>query len=804
MKKMIAMLALALGPFWALTGQGMLMGQVTNDRGDGLSGAHVLVEEAGKGELTDDKGMYRIEGLGAGRYTVRVTFVGYEKATRVVAVEEGAPQTLLNIQLEEQIYLLDELVVAAVRAGSRTPMTYKNLGKEELEENNMGQDVPYLLRFTPSLVETSDAGNGIGYTGLRIRGSDPTRVNITINGIPLNDPESQGVYWVNLPDFSSSVEDIQIQRGVGTSTNGAGAFGASINLNTNKVRREAYARLSGSAGSFNTWKSAVQFGSGLLADRFTLEGRLSSIQSDGYIDRARADLSSYYLSGAYVGNRSTLRFNVFSGKEETYQAWYGVSADLANDPERRTFNPAGTEKAGEPYDNEVDNYSQTHYQLLFSRQLSRAWNLNLNGHYTRGLGYYEQYKAGELLSDYGIASPFSETSDLIRRLWLDNHFYGITYALQYQRNRLNWTLGGAWNRYLGGHYGDVIWARNAGDSEIRHRFYENDAVKRDFNIFSKGEYEITDALSAYLDLQYRSIFYEFLGFDRLGRNVTQSVGLHFFNPKAGLFWSLSQRTAAYASFAVGHREPNRNDYTESSPDSRPRPERVLNTEAGLQHKWKELEFQANFYHMHYQDQLVLTGQINDVGEYTRINAPVSYRMGIELEGRWQHKSGWAAQAGATLSRNKILDFVQFVDVYDPDFNYIGQEEENLGTVDMAFSPSLIANAQLSYDVLKKKEEQSLEIALLHKYVGRQYLDNSGGAGAVLGAYFYGDLRITYSRPLKWMKRMEAALLVANIWDQLYSSNGWAYNYRFAGELYTDAGFYPQAGRNFLVSLKLDW
>ncbi|MBK7409170.1 MAG: TonB-dependent receptor [Saprospirales bacterium] len=641
MKKFFVFLSLLLGQVGMLHAQALLTGKVTDAQGEALSGAHVFLVESRTGVLSDENGQYRLEGLAPGRYSVRVTYLGYEEAVRTTDIPEGKEQVVLDVQLTDQVYRFDELVITATRAGSRTPITYKNLNKEELEAQNFGQDIPFVLRFTPSLVETSDAGNGVGYTGLRIRGSDPTRINITINGIPLNDAESQGVYWVNMPDFTSSVEDIQVQRGVGTSTNGAGAFGASINLNTNKLRREPFAQLAGSAGSFNTWRRSVQFGSGLLAGHFTLEGRLSAISSDGYIDRAAAGLSSQFFSAAYLADRTTLRFNLFSGKEVTYQAWYGVPEAYLDDPDLRTYNPAGTEKAGTPYDNEVDNYQQTHYQLLYSRQLARRWNLNLNGHYTRGFGYYEQYKAGQVLAEYAIQGQGVDTSDLIRRLWLDNHFYGLTYALQFQSpgNRLRWTLGGAWSRYLGDHYGEVIWARNAGDSEIRHRYYENEAEKRDFNVFSKWEYDLSDAWSAYLDLQYRTIFYEFLGYDRQGNNVTQSVNLHFFNPKAGLFWQLGERTAAYASFAVGHREPNRNDYTESSPDSRPHPERVLNTEVGLQHTRKQWGFNANVYHMYYQDQLVLTGQLNDVGEYTRINVPVSYRLGMELEAQWQSTRG---------------------------------------------------------------------------------------------------------------------------------------------------------------------
>ena len=807
MKKVFILLAMAFAPACYLFAQGALTGKVLDEGLKPLEGAHVFIQEVQAGAMTDQLGIFRIEGLEFGTYTVTASYVGYRDTVQIIEFMQGKSAYRV-FQLKREAYTLDELVVSAVRAGVRAPFTYKNLNKEELETQNLGQDVPYILRFTPSLVETSDAGNGVGYTGLRIRGSDPSRINITINGIPLNDAESQGVYWVNLPDFTSSVQNIQVQRGVGASTNGAGAFGASINLNTNKYRHEPFAQIAASAGSFNTWRRSVQFGSGWLKKYFTVEGRLSAISSNGYIDRASTDLSSYYLSAGYSAIRTSLRLNLFSGREVTYQAWYGVPEAYLDDPELRTFNPAGTEKAGDPYDNEVDNYRQTHYQLLFNQKLAANWNLNINGHYTRGYGFYEQYKANQYLADYGIKYEVSAISDLIRRLWLDNHFYGITYALKYQGEArpLQWTLGGAANRYLGDHYGEVIWARNAGDSEIRHRFYENEAEKRDINVFSKWEYDLSEAWSAYLDLQYRTIFYEFLGYDRQGDNVTQSVDLHFFNPKAGLYWQVGERTSAYASFAVGHREPNRNDYTESSPDSRPRPERLLNTEVGFYHSRSRWGIYGNLYHMYYQDQLVLTGQLNDVGEYTRINVPVSYRMGMELEAQWQNPGGWKASAGLTLSRNKISGFQEYLDEYNEDFQWVGQQLLDRGAVDLAFSPSLIGSAQVAYDFLHRsgaEKGHSLELALLNKYVGRQYLDNSGADDSVLAPYFYTDLRVVFALPVKWLERMETALLVSNVWNQLYASNGWSYRYLLGEMVATDKGFYPQAGRHFLISLKID-
>jgi len=409
----------------------------------------VYIKELKLGAAADSSGSYSIPGLPPGRYTLRVSFIGSESLERTFEVEAGRDVYTLDLRIRERSTTFDELVIKANRADERTPVAYENLDKEEIQQSNLGQDVPFLLRWTPSAVVTSDAGTGIGYTGIRIRGSDPTRINVTINGIPLNDAESQGVFWVDLPDFLSSANSIQIQRGVGTSTNGAGAFGASINLSTVETRKDPYAILGGSIGSFNSWKSNVQVGTGLLNDKFLLTGRLSTIQSDGYIDRATADLNSYAVSAKYLGNSSSLTFNLFSGHEITYQAWYGVPADFLDNPETRTYNPAGTEKEGEPHEDEVDNYRQTHYQLLYNNQLNRNWFLNLNAHYTRGRGYFEQYKTGQLLSDYAI-DPVGEEpdqSDLIRRLWLDNHFYGTVYSLNYVPDNqvFDWTLGGAFN-----------------------------------------------------------------------------------------------------------------------------------------------------------------------------------------------------------------------------------------------------------------------------------------------------------------------------------------------------------------------
>ena len=623
-----------------------IFGKVTAEE-ESLIGATIYVTELERGTTSQIGGDYLLEKIPAGNYNLRVNYGGYEEHNVAVKVNSN---TRLDINISRRIEF-DELIVSATRAGEKTPMTYTNVSKKELEKNNLGQDVPFLLKYTPSVVVSSDAGTGIGYTGIRVRGSDPSRINVTINGIPLNDSESQGTFWVDLPDFASSADNIQIQRGVGTSTNGAGAFGASINLNTSKVHKEAYAQISNSVGSFNTLKNNIQVGSGLIKDHFTFDARLSQIKSDGYVDRAEVDLNSYYVSAAYIANKTSIRLNAFSGHEITYQAWNGLPAQFSenellifdtvgirlNNGNLRRYNPSGTEKAnGAPHDNEVDDYRQTHYQALINHQFNDKLNFSGALHYTKGEGFFEQYKGGEDLVDYGLdnvvlGNDTITSTDLIRRRWLDNDFYGFTYALKYSPAKFDFTLGGGWNIYKGKHFGEVIWAQYMSNGEQGHRYYDNDAEKTDFNIFGKINIQLIDKLYGYADLQFRRVDYEFLGLDANGSQLGTNASLNFFNPKLGLTYEWHNNTQLYASFAVGNREPNRSDYTESSPTSRPSHETLYNTELGIRQNFRNTIWAINGYLMQYKNQLVLTGQLNDVGEYTRTNVDDSYRIGVELE-----------------------------------------------------------------------------------------------------------------------------------------------------------------------------
>jgi len=830
---------------WGLTinAQCVITGQVTDENGEALIGANVSIPNTNYGTSSNTNGIYTLDGLAPGKYTVEVTYVGFERAKRITSVVADSPKTIMHIQLERSAANLDELTVSATRVGDKDPFAYQNVTKEALEANNLGQDVPFLLKWTPSVVVTSDAGTGIGYTGIRIRGTDPTRINVTINGIPYNDSESQGTFWVNLPDFVSSTDDIQVTRGAGASTNGAGAFGGSINLNTSKVKEKAYGQIGLSSGSFGTQKANVQFGSGLLSGKFTLDGRLSHIESDGYIDRGSADLNAYYLSAAYLGEKSSLRFNVFSGHEVTYQAWNGVPESLLET--NRTFNSGGTERAGEPHDNEVDDYTQNHLQLIYNTQINKNLSLNLAGHFTKGFGFFEQYKAGEDFSDYGLKELFVESvtfpegtpsevieayhqdlgasaialqdepntysyiinsTDLIRRRWLDNDFYGVVYGLNYitNDNKTQLTFGGAANQYLGRHFGEVIWARNASNTEQDHIYYDNDATKRDVNAYLKLNTELFRDFYAYGDIQFRQVNYAFTGFDDELNVLDDEVSLGFLNPKVGVLYQLDRGKKVYASFAVANKEPNRNDYTENPISVRPIHETLYDTEFGAEIASEKYMLGANAYYMSYKNQLVLSGQINDVGEYSRINVPESYRAGIELMGAYQLTKGFTANANATLSNNKVRAFTEYIDTYDADFNWLAQEPIERVDTDLAFSPNFIGSVGLKYDVFasKIKSKHGLTIDLSGKYVGLQYLDNSSDAAAVINPYGYVDLGLRYAFRPQRIKEIGVKLLVRNLTNNLYETNGYTYRYAVDGAVTADNWYYPQAGINYLLGLEV--
>ena len=723
---------------------------------------------------------------------------------------------------------LDEFEVTTNRVGEKSPVAHENISKEEIEVNNHGVDLPILLDQATSVVSTSDAGAGVGYTGIRVRGSDATRVNITINGIPFNDAESQGAYWVNMPDISSSTDDIQIQRGVGASSTGASAFGASINLSTLSTinANKPYGEISNSYGSFNTLKNTIKLGTGLIDGKWNFEGRLSKVASDGFIDRASSDLNSYYLSGSYLGEKTSIQAVVFSGQEVTYQAWNGIPLSFLenNSDSGKTYNPY-------EYENEVDNYNQSHYQLHFTNKPNKNLKLNASLHYTRGIGYFEQYKgigqnaslnyfSQESLSDYGLqdvitnsGDTISET-DLIRRRWLDNHFYGIVYSAEYNADNFQFTLGGGANQYLGGHYGEVIWAQYASNSNIRHRYYDNDATKNDINVYGKLNYDLNSNFSAYVDLQQRFVSYDFTGLDQDGSELDQTSEMSFFNPKVGFNYSLNEKTSLYAFAGLGNKEPSRDDFTESTPNNRPSHESLLDIELGYRYFSETVSFSANFYNMQYNNQLILTGELNDVGSAVRVNIPDSYRRGLELTGSFQLMDKLLWRVNATFSENKIAEFNEFIDNWDT-----GVKDSVTHTnTNIAFSPSITGGSQLIFTPFNSVENGKLDLALVTKYVGDQFIDNTSSEYAKLDAYLVNDFRVSYTVKTKLFKEIVISSWVRNLFNQNYISNAWVYRFNTTGDptaydpyansegsgtdSYNQIGAFNQAGINFFIGLKL--
>ncbi|MEJ8800908.1 TonB-dependent receptor [Pontibacter sp. H249] len=806
MKKLLFVMAAIVLPLQLLA-QFNLSGRVADAAsGNALAGANVVLENTGTGVATNQLGNFVFSNLPAGTYTLNISYLGFEGQKVTVNLQQDEQ---VQVRLRAQVLQTGEVVVSATRASEKTGTTFTNVSKQEIAERNFGQDLPYLLEQTPSVVVNSDAGAGVGYTGIRIRGSDITRINVTVNGIPVNDSESHGTFFVNMPDLASSIEDVQVQRGVGTSTNGAGAFGASLNIRTIGVNREAYAEAVNAYGSFDTWRHSVSFGSGLINDKFTVDGRLSKISSDGYIDRASSDLKSYYLAAGYHGKTGMLKFVTFSGREKTYQAWNGVPEDkLETD---RTYNSL-------TYENETDNYQQDHYQLHYSKDLLPRLNLGGAFHFTRGRGYYEQYKYNQKLANYSIAPvALGDTtisrSDLIRQKWLDNYFYGATYALNYtdEAGKLNATLGGAWNKYDGDHFGEVIWARYASNSELGQRYYFNNALKTDFNIFGKVNYQLTHKLGVFGDLQYRTIDYSIDGVDDDNRNVTQQVDFSFINPKAGVTYEISEGQTAYASYAVGNREPTRSDFTDKSLNTQagatdPKAETLYNLEIGYRLRGSNLAIlgkgarytlDANFYHMDYDNQLVLTGQLNDVGSPLRTNIKDSYRTGMELAGMVNFNDFVELSSNVTFSRNKIRNFTDYLYVYDDDYNVEDVVETSYSETDISFSPAVVSAHKLEVQPLK-----GFRAAILYKTVGKQYLDNTGSEDRKIDAYQVADLRLRYTLKPSFMKELELALLVNNLLNQKYVANGYTWSEQYVGDntRYDYNYYYPQATRNFLLSL----
>jgi len=763
--------------------------------------------------LSNIDGGFSITNVNKAEVRIEISHIGYEGQQFNLDLKIT---DFIKIELIKASYILDEISIASSWATKDYPITQSNIYKEEIQLNNLGQDVPFLLDQTPNVVVTSDAGAGIGYTGIRIRGSDPSRINISINGIPFNDSESQGTFWVNLPDFAASTDQIQIQRGIGTSTNGAGAFGATINLKTDTYSQKPKARLENTIGSYDTRKHNIQLSSGLLNNHWAFEGRLSSIKSDGYIDRARSDLSSYYLSGAYISDKTIIKGIHYSGKEITYQSWYGTPESRVNGDveammthainnglsEAQTENllNAGRTYNFYEYDNQVDNYNQDHYQLHFNHKLTNAINVNAALHYTHGFGYFEQFRAGDEFGDYGLEAPLINGSAVeegvfIRRRWLDNDFYGITFNSSYQKDKWNFILGGAYNEYRGDHFGEIIWAQYAQDLNIRDRYYDNVGNKDDFNVYLKSTYGLTDKLSLFADLQYRSVQYETFGLSSDLVNLDIDVAYNFFNPKFGLSYAINNASQIYASYSRGNREPVRADFVDALTDKQPLSESMDDFEFGYKAANKNLSFEANAYLMNYQNQLVLSGALNDVGAPVRINVDQSYRAGVELSAGYAFSEKFNLAANVAISQNKIKSFNETVYDYTNGFEILSNPFED---TDISFSPNVVGGARLSF-----KPISNLDFQWRAKYVGNQFLDNTSDINRQLDAYVVNDLLIAYDLKFNSTNKLELRLKINNFLNELYSANGYTFNYIF-GEKIVENFLYPQAERNFLLGINLEF
>jgi len=819
-KLMIAAFAVLFMPLF-LKAQFTISGTVA-ENGKSLPGASVRLKSNSNGVATDANGKYQINNVKAGKYIVSVSFIGYQSVEKAISIDKD--QTL-DFDLKQSAFLADEVVVRATRATEKSATTYKNLSKEEIAQNNFGQDLPFILNNTPGVVVTSDAGAGVGYTGIRIRGSDASRVNVTINGIPYNDSESQGIFWVNMPDFASSVDNIQIQRGVGASTNGGGAFGGSLNIQTSAPAQHAYAEVNNTYGSFNTLKNTVKIGTGLIDNKWSFDGRLSRVTSDGFVDRAASKLKSYFLSGAYYGKTDLLRINVFSGTEQTYQAWNGVpEAKLRGDLEGlkkhyennldylyytkadslNLFNSNNRKYNQFTYKDQNDNYAQNHYQALYAKQFSEKFSFNGALHYTDGKGYYEEYKNKQKLSKYAlppanVGGVDVTKTDLIRRRWLDNDFYGLTYAFNYiPSSDLNVTLGGAYNQYRGKHFGQVIWAQYASTATNDYHYYDGKGNKDDFNSYVKVNYSPASQLSLFADLQYRNVNYDITGLDKNRNTLDFHNKYNFFNPKVGATYFINDQSNLYASFSVGNKEPNRDDFTNLKAGLPvPKSEHLNNIEAGYRIIQKDFNIGINAYGMFYKDQLIFTGEVNDGGDPYRQNVDKSSRLGIELDGSYTISPKFIINANAALSRNKIKNYVDYVSVYDENYELVKVQATNYASPDISFSPNTVLFGELVYKPLS-----GFAIALQEKYVSKQFMDNTQNDTRKLDAYWVSNARIGYDFSLKGIKNINIGLLANNILNRKYESNGYTYSSIYPWGTVTENFYFPQAGTNFLLSLNL--
>lgn len=796
MAKRSILLAFLLCRYITIYSQYTVSGNVQDENGNPLFGANVSLDHTFYGTTTDSSGTFIIKEVTEGEYVLKVLYLGFDTYLKNISVHHSETFT---IELVVKPYMADEVIVTAVRVTDDVPVTKSSVSHDEIHTQNTGQDVPFLLALTPSAVTTSDAGAGVGYTSIRIRGTDETGINVTVNGIPVNDAESHGVYWVDFPDIAASADHIQIQRGVGSSTQGAGAFGGTINFQTSELNNKSNAEITSDFGSFNTFKNSVSFGTGLINNHFCFDVRLSKITSNGYIDRAWSNLKSYYASGAYYSEYSLLKLITFSGVEQTYQAWDGVPDTVVN--KDRTFNPLGEyfDKNGGVhfYNNQTDNYQQDNYQILFSHQFSPYLYLNTAVHFTHGKGYYEEYEQNQSLASYGLDTIFLNnkldtisSTDLIRRQWLDNVFYGATGSLNYKFGKTNAMIGGGWNQYFGKHYGTLIWAQYMSNGQINQQYYYSDGTKTDYNAFTKITSQLSSNLSIYVDLQYRGIIHSIQGVNDDGvTNISQSHQYQFFNPKVGLTYIINHKNKAYIYYGISHREPTWEDFVDAPAGQPVKPEQLNDLEIGYQLKTEKMQLGVNVYDMNYYDQLVLTGQINDVGESVFTNVKESYRAGVEITFAAQVLNHLSWEANASFSQNYITNFTAYYPATDTSTHV----SDFLKKTKISFSPEIVSASQLSYNFTKY-----FTFALLSKYVGEQYLDNTQNEDRKLNPYFINDIQLRCHFKTKYTSKIEAIIKLNNIFDVKYETNGWTYPYTTNNIHNADVSYFPQALRNYMV------
>lgn len=764
--------------------QGRILDSLSNEP---LAGASIRMADSRQGTFTASSGSFFFLLNDNRDISLIVSYIGYDADT--IVVKQPCGQSM-DIRLLPAAFLADEIIIMGTRIYERSPLTAHNISKSDIQQQNAGYDLPYIMQQTPSLVTTSDAGTGIGYTGLRIRGTDLNRINVTLNGVPFNDPESHGVFLVDMPDIASGIDNIQIQRGVGTSTNGAGAFGGSINIETNKLNQMPYVEWTMRAGSFNTFGNTLRFGTGLLKNKWTTDVRLSKMQSDGFIDRGWSNLSSLSVSSGYYGKNTIVKVFILRGQEQTYQAWAGIPQEILDT--NRTYNPY-------TYENETDNYNQNHYHLVLAQRISDHISASTTFYLIDGIGYYEQYKEDRSLSDYGISNVILgndtiEQCDLIQRKYLENLFYGNVFSFNYDNlKNLKMTLGGGINRYDGDHYGTVVWSQFASDAAINHQWYFNRGLKSDANVYLRGQWSLNKYWTAYADAQLRHISFSMKGFDDDLLPFDSTHLFTFFNPKAGIYYN-HHRSSVYASIGVAHREPNRDNFKDARPGLMPQSEQLTNLELGYILNLRRFMLNVNAYYMAYKNQLVLTGQINDVGAAIMINAPASFRRGVEIIWGWDINRSLKWEANLTLSQNKILDFTAFVDDYD---QWPIQQSEDIGTTDISFSPSIIAGSDIGFKLHKK-----LYLSLQTKYVGKQYIDNTSSNDRMLKPYLVNNLVLSWSLSPKFTEGVTFRIYLNNFLNEEYETNAWVYRWYEAGTLNTVNGLYPQAGFHVLGSLEV--